>query len=86
MNQEDAEGKEGQTKNKRKRSAFELGQFVPQRLLRPPEPEAVGSNPALPNFIPYTVITYSPQFPLWGTGLLSQCDKIVTNLRSQEVP
>ena len=48
MNQEDAEGKEGQTKNKRKRSAFELGQFMPQRLLRPPEPEAVGSNPALP--------------------------------------
>ncbi len=49
MNQEDAERKEGQTKNRRKRSAFEPGQFVTQRLLRSPTPEAVGSNPALPD-------------------------------------
>jgi len=54
--------------------------------LRPPEPEAVGSNPALPDLFPSTVTIYSIQFPLGGTGVLSQCDKIVTNLKGHEAP
>jgi len=40
----------------------------------------------LPDLFPSTVTIYSIQFPLGGTGVLSQCDKIVTNLKGHEAP